>query len=156
MARKPGCDARPEDDTGRTWPTSQRRATLLRVSGTDGSVSAGREHTPRWGFARVVNRSMLPTLRPGDRLLLSYRRSPRAGAIVVARLPGGLLATKRAVERRTTELGEPGWWLLSDNAAEGSDSRQVGAVADVDVLAVVVMRIWPPRRARAVPDSTGA
>jgi SOS-response transcriptional repressor LexA len=99
---------------------------------------------------------MLPTLRPGDRLLLGYRRSPRPGTIVVARLPDGLLATKRAVERRTTELGEPGWWLLSDNAAEGSDSRQFGAVADEDVLAVVVMRIWPPRRARAVPDSSGA
>jgi len=99
---------------------------------------------------------MLPTLRPGDRLLLSYRRAPRPGAIVVARLPGGVLATKRAVERRPTELGEPGWWLLSDNPAEGSDSRHHGAIAEDDVVAVVVRRIWPPRRGAAVPDSTGA
>jgi signal peptidase I len=104
----------------------------------------------------VVNRSMLPTLRPGDRLLLSYRRTPRPGAVVVARLPGGVVATKRAVERRATDLGEAGWWLLSDNAAEGTDSRQVGAVADDDVLAVVVMRIWPWGRRPAVPDSSGA
>jgi hypothetical protein len=99
---------------------------------------------------------MLPTLRPGDRLLLSYRRAPRPGALVVARLPGGLLATKRAAERRTTELGEPGWWLLSDDPAAGTDSRTFGAVADGDVLAVVVTRIWPLARRRAVPDSRGA
>jgi type IV secretory pathway protease TraF len=67
-----------------------------------------------------------------------------------------VVAIKRATERRTTELGEPGWWLLSDNAAEGSDSRVYGAVADDDVLAVVVRRIWPLRRRGAVPDSTGA
>jgi signal peptidase I len=99
---------------------------------------------------------MLPTLRPGDRLLLDYRRTPRPGEVVVATLPGGVVATKRATERRTTALGEPGWWLLSDNASEGSDSRRYGAVAADDVLAVVVLRIWPPGRIRAVPDSTGA
>ena len=99
---------------------------------------------------------MLPTLRPGDRVLLDYRRRPRPGELVVARLPGGVVAVKRAEERRTTELGEPGWWLLSDNVAEGSDSRQYGVVPEDDVLAVVVRRIWPLRRSRAVPDSPGA
>jgi signal peptidase I len=99
---------------------------------------------------------MRPTLEPGDRLLLGYRRSPRPGAIVVARLPGGVVAVKRAVERRTTELGVPGWWLLSDNPGEGSDSRHFGALAEGDLLAVVLMRIWPLRPRRAVPDSTGA
>jgi SOS-response transcriptional repressor LexA len=99
---------------------------------------------------------MRPTLRPGDRLLLSYRRSARAGDLVVARLPGGVVATKRAAERRTTELGEPGWWLSSDNPQQGSDSRQYGAIAETDVLAVVIRRIWPLARRGAVPDSTGA
>jgi hypothetical protein len=99
---------------------------------------------------------MLPTLRPGDRLLLSYRRRPRPGSVVVARLPGERLAVKRAAERRAGRNGEPGWWLLSDNAAEGVDSRRHGAVADDDVVAVVLMRIWPLSRRRAVPDSTGA
>ena len=111
---------------------------------------------PPWGFARVRGESMLPTLRPGDRLLLSYRRSPRPGDLVVARLPDGTVATKRAVERRTTRTGEPGWWLLSDNPAQGVDSRRHGAVAETEVLAVVVMRIWPWGRRRAVPDSNGA
>ena len=126
------------------------------MSGSHGSVPGDREATPRWGLARVVNDSMRPTLRPGDRLLLGYRRRPRPGAVVVARLPGGVVGVKRAVGRRPTDLGEPGWWLLSDNAAAGTDSRHHGAVADHDVLAVVAMRIWPLWRRRAVPDSNGA
>jgi signal peptidase I len=126
------------------------------VSGSNGPVPGDRNRTPRWGLARVVNDSMRPTLEPGDRVLLGYLRTPRPGDVVVARLPGGVLAIKRAAERRTTELGEPGWWLLSDNAEEGSDSRVYGAVADDDVLAVVVRRIWPLHRRPAVPDSTGA
>jgi signal peptidase I len=104
----------------------------------------------------VVNDSMRPTLVPGDRVLLGSRRSPRPGDVVVARLPGGVLAIKRATERRTTDLGEPGWWLLSDNAEEGTDSRRHGAVADEDVLAVVVRRIWPLVARRPVRNSPGA
>ncbi len=102
---------------------------------------------PPWGFARVRGDSMRPTLRPGDRLLVSYRRAARVGDVVVARLPGGVLATKRAAARRTTELGAPGWWLLSDNPQLGSDSRQYGAIAEADVIAVVLRRIWPLGRA---------
>ncbi len=126
------------------------------MSGSTRPVPGDRDGTPRWGLARVANDSMKPTLEPGDRVLLGYRRNPRPGDVVVARLPGGVIAIKRATERRTTELGEPGWWLLSDNAEEGSDSRVYGAVADEDVLAVVVRRIWPLSRRPAVPDSSGA
>jgi len=99
---------------------------------------------------------MRPGLRAGDRLLLDYRRRPVAGDVVVARTPGRPISVKRAVERRTTELGEPGWWLLSDDPGHGTDSRTYGAVPEADVLAVVVMRIWPLVRFSAVPDSTGA
>jgi phage repressor protein C with HTH and peptisase S24 domain len=90
---------------------------------------------------------MTPALRPGDRLLVSYRRTARPGDVVVARLPDGTVAVKRAAERRTTRSGAPGWWLLSDNPAEGVDSRHRGVVADEDLIAVTVARVWPrPRR----------
>jgi phage repressor protein C with HTH and peptisase S24 domain len=83
---------------------------------------------------------MLPTLRPGDRLLVSYRRTPRVGDVVVARFADGTLAIKRVAERRTT-----GWWLLSDNPGQGIDSRHRGPVAAVS--AVALGRLWPrPRR----------
>jgi hypothetical protein len=87
---------------------------------------------------------MRPTLRPGDRLLVSYRRRPREGNVVVARFADGTVAVKRAVERRTAASGDPGWWLLSDAADQGVDSRHRGAVADRDVVAVSVARLWPP------------
>lgn len=105
------------------------------------------ERRPRWGLAVVAGRSMAPLLAPGDRLLVSYRRPVRAGAVVIARLADGTVAVKRAAERRTTRTGGPGWWLLSDNPGEGVDSRHRGVVPVGDVIAVATARVWPrPRR----------
>jgi len=89
---------------------------------------------------------MRPLLRPGDRLLVQHRATLRPGALVVARFPDGTLVVKRAVERRTTRAGGPGWWLLSDDPEAGVDSRHRGPVADADVLAVVLARVWPRPR----------
>ena len=96
---------------------------------------------------------MLPLLRPADLLLVSYRRAPVAGALVVARFPDGTVVVKRAVERR-----DDGWWLLSDNPAEGVDSRHRGAIAEADVVAVVLLRAWPRPRllvSRSAAASSG-
>lgn len=90
---------------------------------------------------------MRPTLEPGDRLLVHHGGTVRAGRVVVARFADGTVAVKRAAERRTTRAGGAGWWLLSDDPAVGVDSRHRGPVADEDVLAVVLGRVWPrPRR----------
>ena len=111
----------------------------------------------RWGVVVVRGRSMLPTLREGDRLVARYDAVPRPGDLVVVRLPNPSgddvprpLAVKRAVSRDPA-----GWWVERDNPAQGVDSWLVGAVPDLDVVAVVRYRIWPPRRRRAsgvVPD----
>lgn len=84
---------------------------------------------------------MLPTLGPGDRLLVRWGAPPRPGRLVVVRLPHGVVAVKRAFRRD----GE-GWWVERDNPAEGVDSWQVGAIPAADVLGVVRARLWPPRR----------
>jgi hypothetical protein len=96
---------------------------------------------PRFSTARVAGRSMLPTLREGDRLLLDHGARPRAGRIAVVRLPGRGLSVKR-IAFRVPE----GWWVERDNPAEGVDSWLVGAIPSADVVAVVVCRYWPPRR----------
>lgn len=89
-------------------------------------------------------RSMLPGLRDGDRILVRYAVTPAVGDVVVARFPDGVVKVKRATEQRTTRTGEPGWWLLSDNADEGlNDSRARGVVPATDVLAVARWRLWP-------------
>ena len=97
-----------------------------------------REGLASWGFVVVRGRSMQPTLRDGDRLLVRHGAAPRAGDLVVVRLPDGVLAVKRATMRR-----DGGWWVERDNQAEGVDSWQVGAIPDGDVLAVVRCRVWP-------------
>ena len=92
----------------------------------------------RYGIVVVRGRSMEPTLQDGDRFVVEYDRLPRAGDLVVVRLPERPLAVKRATRR------EPeGWWVERDNPAEGVDSWAVGAVADQDVVAVLRWRIWP-------------
>jgi signal peptidase I len=89
---------------------------------------------------------MEPTLREGDRLLVRYGVAARPGDLVVARFVDGTLAVKRAAERRTLRTGGPGWWLLSDDPREGVDSRHRGPVADAEVRAVVLARVWPSPR----------
>jgi hypothetical protein len=106
----------------------------------------GRWSPRRWGMAVVRGRSMQPTLYDGDRLIVHYGAQPRAGQLVVVRLPARGVAVKRATMRQP--VGDStGWWVERDNPAEGVDSWQVGAVPDSDVLAVVRARLWPRRRA---------
>ena len=94
---------------------------------------------------------MLPTLRPGDRLLVRYAAPVAAGRLVLARFPDGSCVVKRAAEARETRTGDAGWWLLSDNPDEGVDSRHRGVVSADDVVAVVIARLWPrPRRGRGL------
>ena len=89
----------------------------------------------------VFGPSMLPTLRPGDCLLVRPGARPRAGDLVVASFAARpeLLVVKRAVRPQGS-----GWWVEGDNAAATDDSRTYGAA---DVVATVVLRYWPPSRA---------
>ncbi len=93
------------------------------------------------GWAVVRGDSMRPTLAPGDRLLVRHGGTPRTGRLVVVRFADGTVAVKRATGRRAD-----GWWVLSDNPAEGIDSRHRGVVPETDVLAVVRGRVWPRPR----------
>ncbi|MGA9749553.1 MAG: S26 family signal peptidase [Nocardioides sp.] len=99
---------------------------------------ADRPPGTRWGIAIVHGRSMVPTLRAGDRLLVIHGGTPRAGGLVVVRFPEGVVAVKRAARRVPG-----GWWVEADNPVEGVDSRQLGVVREEDVVARVLLRLWP-------------
>ena len=91
---------------------------------------------------RVRGRSMQPTLRAGDLLLVRGAARRRPGAVAVVRLPGARPLSVKRLSRR----GPEGWWVERDNPAEGVDSWTVGTLPDDDVLAVVVARLWPRPR----------
>lgn len=93
----------------------------------------------RFGFAIVRGRSMEPTLRDGDRLLVRYGATPRAGQVVIVRLPGRSVVS---VKRLVHPDGD-GWWVERDNPVEGVDSWLVGAVPAGDLLGVAIARVWP-------------
>lgn len=82
---------------------------------------------------------MLPTLCNGDVCLVRWGVRPRAGDVVVAKLPARPLGVKRAAFRD----GDGAWWLRSDNAGAGTDSATFGAVPESDLLGRVLLRYWP-------------
>ncbi|MGO4419920.1 nickel-type superoxide dismutase maturation protease [Streptomyces sp. MCAF7] len=94
----------------------------------------------RIGLAEVYNPSMVPTLNPGDRLVVRYGAAVRAGDVVVLRHPfrQDLLIVKRAVERR-----DGGWWVMGDNPYVENDSREFGVVPDDLVVARAWLRLRP-------------
>jgi nickel-type superoxide dismutase maturation protease len=96
----------------------------------------------RIGLAEVYNPSMLPTLRPGDRLVVKYGSRVRPGAVVVLRHPlqHDLLIVKRALERRSN-----GWWVVGDNPQVRNDSREFGPVPDDLMVARAWVRLRPPQ-----------
>jgi nickel-type superoxide dismutase maturation protease len=103
----------------------------------------------RLGLADVYNPSMLPTLRPGDQLLLCYGVRVRPGDVVVLRHPfqHDLLIVKRVATRRGG-----GWWVLGDNPEVANDSREFGVVPDGLVVARALLRLRlrrPPRAQRS-------
>ena len=98
-----------------------------------------RLRVPRLGQAVVRGRSMMPTLRDGDRLLVDHRGRPRAGRLAVVRFADGVVAVKRL-----DRLDADGWWVSRDNPLEGRDSWSAGPVRESGgVVATVLLRLWP-------------
>lgn len=96
---------------------------------------------------------MVRAYEPGDRVLvesLSYRlREPRVGEVVVVRRPGasGRLDLKRiaagpganiTVAGEQRRLAADEWFVLGDNLAASTDSRQLGPVQRSDITG----RVW--------------
>jgi nickel-type superoxide dismutase maturation protease len=126
-------------ERGRRWP-------LFAFAG----VAVGMALTlaaRRWlDVVEVQGRSMVPTLQPGDRLVvesLTYRRrAPRAGELVLAidpRAPG------RELIKRVHAAG-PMLDLRGDAPAQSTDSRTFGSVPADGVQWRAAIRYWPVGR----------
>ena len=84
---------------------------------------------------------MQPTLEPGDRVLvrhLKQKAAPSLESVVVTWHPqrSGLRLIKRL-----SRVDSTGLWLLGDNPAESTDSRQLGAVPANLLIGEVVGRL---------------
>lgn len=124
--------------TGRGWTV---------MASNDGRVR-------RWQLVRVHGPSMVPTLRPGELLLIrrlaAGRNDDLAGRVVVGRfrdLPAA------AVVKRAVAASDDGWVLRSDNPFAAGDSSLHG-VADIEAVAVLRWRpgLRAPRRIGPAPQ----
>lgn len=105
----------------------------------------------------VRGHSMVPALRPGERVLVLRRATVRRGDIVAFRHPTipGLVLLKRlvALPGGSADLGEGrpsdaggGYLLLGDNPARSTDSRHFGAVGRRLLIGRAVYRYAPAQR----------
>ncbi|HET7721452.1 MAG TPA: nickel-type superoxide dismutase maturation protease, partial [Acidimicrobiales bacterium] len=114
-------------------------------------VAAGVVTAALWRPVRrveVVGDSMLPALRPGDRLLVLRPAWARPGDVVAVtdpRLP------TRTMVKRVAARGPEGVTVLGDNAAASTDSRQLGPLAPATIRGRAFYRYFPTgRRGRVV------
>jgi nickel-type superoxide dismutase maturation protease len=114
-------------------------------------VAAGVVTVALWRSLRrveVVGDSMLPALRPGDRLLVVRPARSRPGDVVAVADPR--LASRTMVKRVAARSPE-GVVVLGDNAAASTDSRQLGPLAPAAIRGRAIYRYFPTgRRGRVV------
>ena len=110
----------------------------------------------RWPFDRfeVADESMVPTLLPGDRLLVlrpGLGGPITRGDVVVVRDPERQVdfLVKRVV--RSVEGPHVPLTVFGDNPAASRDSRQFGSVPSHLLVGRVTWRYWPPERRGSLP-----
>ena len=84
---------------------------------------------------------MQPTLEPGDRVLvrrLGRKPAPSLESVVVTWHPQ---RSKLRLIKRLKSVEETGLWLLGDNPAASTDSRQLGTVPTRLLIGEVVGRL---------------
>lgn len=140
----------------------RRRVRRLVIIGAAGAVASAVLSTlaavlGAWAMAKVgtrrvvvEGRSMVPTLEPGDRLLvvrLPRRWRLRPGDVVAVADPR---TPERLLVKRVTVISEDGVTVSGDNSAESTDSRDFGPVERGRVWGRVVYRYSPPTRSGRV------
>jgi SOS-response transcriptional repressor LexA len=89
---------------------------------------------------------MMPTLKPGQLILVDFKRPPRVGDVVVAVHP----AIQGEIVKRLNRIDGPAFWLEGDGmdiktAESSTDSWVVGDFRRDQILGVV---IWPSEQQR--------
>jgi signal peptidase I len=91
----------------------------------------------RYRMAVVSGLSMIPTLAPGERLLVR-----NDGPIVL----GDIVVFKQANQfdvKRVLHIEADGIFVQGDNDLVSTDSRNYGLIPFDDVIGTVTYRLWP-------------
>ena len=91
----------------------------------------------RYRMAVVSGLSMIPTLAPGERLLVRTD-----GPIVI----GDIVVFRRADQfevKRITRIQTEGVFVQGDNDLVSTDSRTYGVIPHEEVIGVATYRLWP-------------
>jgi phage repressor protein C with HTH and peptisase S24 domain len=91
----------------------------------------------RYRMAVVSGLSMIPTLAPGERLLVRLD-----GPIVI----GDIVVFERANQfdvKRILRIEADGVFVQGDNDQVSTDSRAYGLIPHDDVLGIATYRLWP-------------
>ncbi len=84
-------------------------------------------------------KSMYPTLRDGEKVLVDRAAKIKAGDIIVARHP---IEQTSEIVKRVKEINERGnYFLVGDNLEDSNDSRHFGAVTKEYIKGKVVARL---------------
>jgi phage repressor protein C with HTH and peptisase S24 domain len=91
----------------------------------------------RYQMAVVSGLSMIPTLAPGERILVRHD-----GPIVL----GDIAVFERASQfevKRIIRIESEGIFVQGDNDLVSTDSRTYGLIPHEDVIGVASYRLWP-------------
>lgn len=91
----------------------------------------------RYRIAAVAGLSMIPTLAPGERVLVR-----NDGPILL----GDIVVFKRESQfdvKRVLHIEAEGIFVKGDNDLVSTDSRTYGLIPFVDVIGTVTFRLWP-------------
>ncbi len=88
----------------------------------------------------VAGDSMLPTLAPGDKVLVRRGKRFRSGDIIVVKDPR---ETSRLLAKRIASVSDIEAFVLGDNPNSSTDSRHFGPVPLDLIVGVVKMRYYP-------------
>ena len=91
----------------------------------------------RYRMAAVAGLSMIPTLAPGERLLIRNDGPIVLGDIVVFR------HDSQFDVKRVLRIETQGIFVQGDNDQVSTDSRTYGLIPFADVVGTVIYRLWP-------------
>ena len=83
---------------------------------------------------------MLPTLSPGDFLMIRIGAGFEIGDLVAAKVDG---LVDQMVVKRIVDFNDHAYWLSGDNIRESDDSRKFGWVEKDQIIGKVILKYWP-------------